>query len=67
MTQKENGLGPGRKYVETGVFTFGRKVVFGLKMGFTPKNYPKWGDNYLGKGNFFLLTTFSRRGQNIKN
>ena len=26
---------------ETGVFTFGRKVVFGLKMGFTPKNHPK--------------------------
>ena len=23
------------------VFTFGRKVVFGLKMGLTPKNHPK--------------------------
>ena len=35
MTQKDNGPGP--NYGETGVFTFGRKVVFGLKMGFTPK------------------------------
>ena len=33
MTQKDNGPGPGRNYGETGVFTFGRKVVFGLKMG----------------------------------
>ena len=41
MTQKDNGPGPGRNYGETGVFTFGRKVVFGLKMGFTPKNHPK--------------------------
>ena len=41
MTQKDNGLGPGRNYGETGVFTFGRKVVFGLKMGLTPKNHPK--------------------------
>ena len=41
MTQKENGPGPGRNYGETGVFTFGRKVVFGLKMGLTPKNHPK--------------------------
>ena len=30
MTQKDNGPGPGRNYGETGVFTFGRKVVFGL-------------------------------------
>ena len=37
MTQNDNGPGPGRNYGETGVFTFGRKVVFGLKMGFTPK------------------------------
>ena len=28
MTQKDNGPGPGRNYGETGVFTFGRKVVF---------------------------------------
>ena len=42
MTQKDNGPGPGRNYGETGVFTFGRKVVFGLKMGLTPKNHPKW-------------------------
>ena len=27
MTQKDNGPGPGRNYRETGVFTFGRKVV----------------------------------------
>ena len=41
MTQKDNGPSPGHNYRETGVFTFGRKVVFGPKMGFTPKNYPK--------------------------
>merc|ERR1712081_7421 len=41
MTQKDKGPGPGRNYGETGVFTFGRKVVFGLKMGLTPKNHPK--------------------------
>ena len=41
MTQKDNGLGPGRNYGETGVFTLCRKVVFGLKMGFTPKNHTK--------------------------
>ena len=41
MTQKDNGPGPGRNYGETGVFTFDQKVVFGLKMGFTPKNRPK--------------------------
>ena len=40
MTQKDNGPGPGRNYGETAVFTFGRKVVFGLKMGFKPKNHP---------------------------
>ena len=56
MTQKDNGPGPGRNYGETGVFTFGQKVVFGLKMGFTPKItqndiFPL---NYLGKGTFFL-------------
>ena len=41
MTQKDNKPGPGRNYGETGVFTFGQKMVFGLKMGFTPKNHPK--------------------------
>merc|ERR1712115_327328 len=41
MTQKDNGPSPGRNYGETGVFTFGQKVVFGLKMGLTPKNHPK--------------------------
>ena len=41
MTQKDNEPGPGRNYGETGVFTFGQKVVFGLKMGLTPKNHPK--------------------------
>ena len=40
MTQKDNGPGPGRIYGETGVFTFGRKVVFGLKMGL-PQKSPK--------------------------
>ena len=40
MTQKDNGPGPGRNYGLTGVFTFGQKVVFGLKMGFNPKNHP---------------------------
>ena len=56
MTQKDNGPGPGRNDGETGVFTFGQKVVFGLKMGFTPKItqndiFPL---DYLGKGTFFL-------------
>ena len=37
MTQKDNGPGPDRNYGETGVFTFGQKAGFGLKMGFTPK------------------------------
>ena len=41
MTQNDNRPGPGRNYGETSVFTFGRKVVFGLKMGLTPKNHPK--------------------------
>ena len=41
MTQKTNRPGPGRNYGDTGVFTFGRKVIFGLKMGLTPKNHPK--------------------------
>ena len=41
MTQNDNGPGPGRNYGEMGVFTFVRKVVFGLKTGFTPKNHPK--------------------------
>ena len=37
----DNGPGPGRNYGETGVFTVGQKVFFGLKMGFTAKNHPK--------------------------
>ena len=41
MAQKDNGPGPGRNYGETAVFTFGRKVVFALKIGLTPKNHPK--------------------------
>ena len=41
MTQKDNGPDLGRNYGETGVFTSGRKVVFGLKMGFNLKNHPK--------------------------
>ena len=69
MTQKDNGPGPGRNYGETGVFTFGRKVVFGLKMGFTPKNHPKWyfPPWLFGQRHFFLWTTFSGRGQNMAN
>ena len=41
MTQNDNGSGQGRNYGETAVFTFGQIVVFGLKMGFNPKNHPK--------------------------
>ena len=57
MTQKDNGPGPGRNYGETGVFTFGQKVVFGLKNGSYPKKITQ-NDfsslDYLGKGTFFL-------------
>ena len=42
MTQKDNGPGPGRNYGETGVFTFGQKVFFCLKMGFNPNNHPEF-------------------------
>ena len=42
MTQKDNGLGMGRNYGETDVFTFGRKVAFWPKMGFNPKHHPKF-------------------------
>ena len=61
MTQKDNGPGPGRNHGETGVFTFGRKVVFGLKNGFYPKKITQNDISpleYLGKGTFFLWTTF---------
>ena len=56
MTQKDNGPGPGGNHGETGDFTFGRKVVFGLKMGLTPKNDQNDISplDYLGKGTFFL-------------
>merc|ERR1712004_172079 len=56
MTQKDNGPGPGRNYRETGVFTFGQKVVFGLKMGLPQKIAQNDISplDYLGKGNFFL-------------
>ena len=37
----DSSSSPGQNYRETGVFTFSRKVVFGLKMGLTPKNHPK--------------------------
>ena len=48
------------KTIETGVFTFGRKVVFGLKMGFTPKNHPKWHFPpwLFGQRHFFSLNNF---------
>ena len=67
MTQKDNGPGLGRNYGETGVFTFGRKVVFGLKIGFTPKNHPKWHFPpwLFGQRHFFFWTTYSGRGQNM--
>ena len=56
MIQKDNGPGLGRNYGETGIFTFGRKVVFGLKMGLTPKITQNDISplDYLGKGPFFL-------------
>ena len=62
MTQKDNGPGPGRNYGETGVFTFGRKVVLGLKMGLTPKNHPKWHfpPSLFGQRPFFSLNNFFR-------
>ena len=62
MTKKDNGPGPGRNYGETGVFTFGRKAVFGLKMGFTPKNHPKWHfpPSLFGQRRFFSLNNFFR-------
>ena len=45
------------------------KCFFWPKMGFNPKNHPKFLKTgiYLGKGNFFLWTTFSGRGQNMVN
>ena len=67
MTRKDNGPGPGRNYEETGVFTFGRKVVLGLKW-VLPKKITQnniLGDDYLGKGNFFSLNNFSGCGQNM--
>ena len=57
MTQKDNGPGPGQNYGERALFTFGRKVVFGLKNGSYPKKITQ-NDisplDYLGKGTFFL-------------
>ena len=38
--ENDNGPGLGRNYGETDVFTLGRKLVFGPKMGFNPKNHP---------------------------
>ena len=62
MTQKDNGPCLGRNYGETGVFTFDQKVVFGLKMGFTPKNHPKWyfPPWLFGQRHFFSLNNFFR-------
>ena len=57
MTQNDNGPGLGRNYGETAVFTFGRKVVFGLKMGFNPKNHPKY---LFGKRHLFSFNNFFR-------
>ena len=42
MTQNDNRPGPGQNYGETAIFTFGRKVLFLLKMGFNPKKHPKF-------------------------
>ena len=60
MTQNDNGPCPGRNYGEMGVFTFGRKVVFGLKMGLTPINHPKWyfGWWLFGQRQLFSLNNF---------
>ena len=41
ISTKFRGIVQAINYRETGVFTFGQKVVFGLKMGLTPKNHPK--------------------------
>ena len=56
IPQKDKGPRPGRNYREMDAFMFGRKVVFGLKMGFNPKTSQNdiLGDNHLGKSNFFL-------------
>ena len=70
MTQKDNGPGPGRNYGETAVFTFGQKVFFLAKNGFWSKKSLKISeetDIYLEKGNFFLWTKFSGRGQKMVN
>ena len=40
--QNDNGPCSDWNYGETDVFTFGRKVFFWSKMGFNPKNYPKF-------------------------
>ena len=42
MTQNDNGPGLGRNYGETDVFMFDQKVFFWPKMGFNPKNHPKF-------------------------
>ena len=56
ITQKDNGPGPGRNYGDTGVFTFGQKVFFGLKwvlpQKITQNDFSPL--DYLGKGTFFL-------------
>ena len=62
MTQNDNGPGPGRNYGETAVFRSGRKVFFWPKMGFNPKNLPK----FLKRLIFILEeATFSGHGQNM--
>ena len=62
MTQNDNGPGLGRNDRETAVVMFSEKVFF-----FTPQKntISKETDTYLGKGHFFLLTTFFGRGQNM--
>ena len=42
MTQNDNRPGLGWNYGETDIFTFCRKVVFWPKIGFNPKNHPKF-------------------------
>ena len=53
MTQNDKGPGLGTNYEEMAVFTFGRKVVFGLKMGFNPKMIFIW-----EKATFFFEQLF---------
>ena len=66
MTNFDYGDGPGRNYGETAVFTFCRKAENWLKIRFfSSKKLPKICLKtciYLGKGSFFVCTTFPVHG-----